>query len=148
MANAAFSPDSASVGFVFIDTFILSKNFPFANITKMHWDNLRDTVSVAVNIFDWVIVVGDSAALSSSASNRFLTNTLRPFLKEHNVDVYLSGNVENMEAIEVRNIRGKLLSNSLLFLFFTRMAHLRISTAGHPQGAGVQQGRPEAPWLW
>lgn len=103
-ANAAFGSAGGSAGFVFIDTFILSDRFRFQYITKLHWDNLRDTITAASRIYDWVIVVGDKAILSSGSSkgDSYLSKTLRPFLKELNVDAYISGNDNDMEVIEVR----------------------------------------------
>lgn len=105
-ANAAYGSSDGSVGFVFIDTYILSDKFRFQNFTKLHWDNLRDTVGAAVRIFDWVIVIGDKAIMSSGMSkgDLYLSDTLRPFLKEMKVDAYISGNDYDMEVIEVGDL--------------------------------------------
>lgn len=88
-----------SVGFVFIDTYILSDKFAWQNITKLHWDTLRATVAVAARIYDWVIVVGDRSIIPGG--DAYLSKTLRPFLKEMQVDAYISGGEQNMEIVEV-----------------------------------------------
>lgn len=92
-----------SAGFIFVDTFILSDAFAYPNITKKHWDSLRDTVEAAVQIFDWTVVVGDVAMLSSGASkgNAILYRSFGSFLKDFGVDVYISGNDYDMEVIQV-----------------------------------------------
>lgn len=101
-ASAAYGGTDGSAGFVFVDTFILSDKFPYQNITKLHWNALRDTVKAAVKIFDWVIVVGDKAILSSGGSkgDPYLSDTLRQLLKSYQVDAYVSGNDYDMEIIE------------------------------------------------
>lgn len=104
-ANAAFANSDTSAVFVFVDTFILSNDFRFQNITKLHWNELRDTIGAAVRIFDWVIAVGDKAMLSSgrSSGDNYLNSTLGPFLKDMKVDAYISGNDPDMEIVEVPN---------------------------------------------
>lgn len=101
-ANAAFTNSDTSAVFVFVDTFILSNSFRFQNITKLHWNELRDTIAAAVRIFDWVIAVGDKAMISNGRSkgDNYLNNTLGPFLKDMKVDAYISGNDPDMEIVE------------------------------------------------
>lgn len=95
---------------MFVDTFILSDQFRFKNITALHWQVLKETITAAVQVFDWVIVVGDKSLISadkssssSSISDINVRTTLRFFLKEMKVDVYLSGSNENLEVVEVRH---------------------------------------------
>lgn len=101
-AGAAIGARDASVGLVFVDTYILSDNFAYSNITKLHWDALKQTVTTLGKIFDWTIVVGHAALVSSGASkgDAKLRKTLGRFLHEHNVDMYLSGSDYDMEIIK------------------------------------------------
>lgn len=101
-STAAFAGNDVSVAFVFIDTWILSEDFIYANITKLAWDDLQKTLKTVAKIFDWVIVVGDKAIHSSGASkgNSFLAKTLRPLLKEYGVDAYISGQDNDLEILE------------------------------------------------
>ncbi|XP_053990889.1 uncharacterized protein LOC128882989 [Hylaeus volcanicus] len=97
-----FGSSRASVIYVMIDTYILSENFPQQNITELHWNDLRETLTIAGSVVDWVIVVGDKPILSSGASkgDAYLSQTLRQLLKSTNVDAYISGGDFNMELIE------------------------------------------------
>lgn len=100
--GVSFGPVSASVIFVMIDTNVISENFPLQNVTKIHWDTLKKTLITAASLFDWVIVVGDKAILSSGTSkgDNYLSNTLRPLLRDTKVDAYISGNDYDMEIVE------------------------------------------------
>ncbi|XP_061385294.1 glideosome-associated protein 50-like [Danaus plexippus] len=52
-ASTAYTATDSSVGFVFVDTYILSDSFPHTNITKLHWDATKNTIAAAVQIYDW-----------------------------------------------------------------------------------------------
>eukprot|EP00917_Polyrhabdina_sp_WS-2016_P009765 GHVP01021465.1.p1 GENE.GHVP01021465.1~~GHVP01021465.1.p1 ORF type:complete len:375 (-),score=55.37 GHVP01021465.1:69-1193(-) len=100
--NFGHSKQDVSVAFVFIDTHILSQDFPHSDITEKHWNDLKATLEASTQIFDWLIVVGDKALVSSGSSkgNKYLQSTLLPMLKEHKVDAYISGSDHDMEFIK------------------------------------------------
>lgn len=104
--NTMVTATDVSAGFIFVDTFILSDAFAYPNITKKHWDTLKDTVQAAVQIFDWTIVIGDAAMLSSGASkgNARLFRSFGAFLKDYGVDAYISGNDYDMEILKDGNM--------------------------------------------
>lgn len=99
------SPEVSAI-FIFIDTKILSNNFPVEHFTARHWNNLRETVKLATQSHDWVFVVGDQAIYSSGAKGggRYFQKNLRPLLKDFNVDAYISGSDHTMEIIEDGNL--------------------------------------------
>eukprot|EP00917_Polyrhabdina_sp_WS-2016_P009764 GHVP01021464.1.p1 GENE.GHVP01021464.1~~GHVP01021464.1.p1 ORF type:complete len:327 (-),score=47.44 GHVP01021464.1:69-1049(-) len=73
-----------------------------SDITEKHWNDLKATLEASTQIFDWLIVVGDKALVSSGSSkgNKYLQSTLLPMLKEHKVDAYISGSDHDMEFIK------------------------------------------------
>lgn len=100
--GVTFGRTSSSVIFVMIDTHVMSDSFALQNVTTLQWDTLKRTLTTAVSLFDWVIVVGDKAILSSGTSkgDSYLSNTLRQLLRDTKVDAYISGNDYDMEIIE------------------------------------------------
>jgi len=100
--TSTFAGADVSVGFVFVDTKILNDDFAWANVTKLAWDDLRSSLSIASRIFDWVVVVGHQPLISSGSSkgSYFLSQTLKPLLKEFNVDAYISGKDHDLEILE------------------------------------------------
>lgn len=91
-----------SIGLVFIDTFILSEEFKYQNITTQHWNSFKDTAAAYARLFDWVFVVGDKSIFSSGASktDKYLADNLRPVLKDLGIDAYISGYDYDLEMIE------------------------------------------------
>ncbi|VWU49997.1 glideosome-associated protein 50, putative [Hepatocystis sp. ex Piliocolobus tephrosceles] len=95
-----------SAAFIFIDTWILSKNFPYQDIHEQAWEDLKLQLNVAQKIADFIIVVGDQPIYSSGASrgNSYLAYYLLPVLKNAQVDLYIAGHDNNMELIENNEI--------------------------------------------
>ncbi|SOV14242.1 secreted acid phosphatase [Plasmodium sp. gorilla clade G2] len=91
-----------AAAFIFIDTWVLSSNFPYKKIHEKAWNDLKSQLSVAKKIADFIIVVGDQPIYSSgySRGNSYLAYYLLPLLKEAQVDLYISGHDNNMEVIE------------------------------------------------
>ncbi|CAD2102987.1 glideosome-associated protein 50, putative [Plasmodium vinckei] len=95
-----------AAAFIFIDTWILSANFPYKDIHKKAWEDLKLQLNVAKKVTDFIIVVGDKPIYSSGLSrgNSYLSYYLLPLLKEAQVDLYISGHDNNMEVIEDSDI--------------------------------------------
>ncbi|CRG96728.1 glideosome-associated protein 50, putative [Plasmodium gallinaceum] len=95
-----------AAAFIFIDTWILSPNFPYKNIHERAWDDLKSQLTVAKKIADFIIVVGDQPIYSSGLSrgNSYLAYYLLPLLKDAQVDLYIAGHDNNMEVIEDNDI--------------------------------------------
>ncbi|EKX72625.1 acid phosphatase protein, putative [Theileria equi strain WA] len=95
-----------SVGFIFIDTWILSHAFPFKDVTDSAWNELKTTLEIAPKIVDYIIVVGDKPIISSGASkgDSNLAYHLLPLLKEAQVDAYIAGHDHDMEFIDYQDI--------------------------------------------
>ncbi|KAI4839415.1 glideosome-associated protein 50 [Plasmodium brasilianum] len=91
-----------AAAFLFIDTWILSGNFPYRNIHEKAWEDLKLQLNVAKKIADFIIVVGDQPIYSSGLSrgNSYLAYYLLPLLKDAQVDLYIAGHDNNMEVIE------------------------------------------------
>lgn len=114
--SGAYASSDVGVGFVFLDTYILSSQFRWQNITKLHWDNLNKTLSAAAQIFDWVIVVGDKSISPSKSTKEAhkkdpdtrLRQSLRALLKSAQVDAYISGNNPGLTMTAVRNETERL----------------------------------------
>lgn len=102
VANSLMASPEVSVFFIFIDTKILGAGFPVDPMTSRHWNDLRTMVKASAKTYDWVIVVGDQAIFSSGArgGSSYLKTNLRPLLRDHLVDAYISGSDEDMEIIE------------------------------------------------
>lgn len=90
-----------SVNFVFIDTHILSPDFPHKNITEQHWNDLRSTLASAGKVYDWLIVVGDKPIHNMGRSK----NALLRLLTDNKVDAYLSGQEKVLEIQDFKNVR-------------------------------------------
>lgn len=56
-----------SVGFIFIDTWILSDAFPYKDVSNAAWSDLKKALEVAPRILDYIIVVGDKPIQSSGS---------------------------------------------------------------------------------
>ncbi|KJP88624.1 hypothetical protein AK88_01704 [Plasmodium fragile] len=95
-----------AAAFIFIDTWILSSNFPYKKIHDRAWEDLKAQLNVAKKIADYIIVVGDQPIYSSGSSrgNSYLAYYLLPLLKDAQVDLYISGHDHNMEVLEDSNI--------------------------------------------
>ncbi|GAW80244.1 glideosome-associated protein 50 [Plasmodium gonderi] len=95
-----------SAAFIFIDTWILSSNFPYKKIHERAWADLKSQLNVAKKIADYIIIVGDQPIYSSGSSrgNSYLSYYLLPLLKDAQVDLYISGHDHNMEVIEDNEI--------------------------------------------
>lgn len=91
-----------AAAFIFIDTWILSANFPYKKIHERAWADLKAQLNVAKKIADYIIVVGDQPIYSSGSSrgNSYLAYYLLPLLKDAQVDLYISGHDHNMEILE------------------------------------------------
>lgn len=95
-----------AAAFLFIDTWILSQNFPYKNIHKRAWEDLKAQLSVSRKFADYIIIVGDQPIYSSGSSrgNSYLAYHLLPLLKEAEVDLYIAGHDNNLEVIEDHDI--------------------------------------------
>lgn len=91
-----------SVGFIFIDTWILSDAFPYKDVSNAAWSDLKKALEVAPRILDYIIVVGDKPIQSSGSSkgDSHLAYYLLPLLREAQVDAYISGYDHDMEIID------------------------------------------------
>ncbi|KAK1442449.1 metallo-dependent phosphatase like protein [Babesia gibsoni] len=91
-----------SVGFIFIDTWILSDAFPYKEVSNAAWADLKKALEVAPKVLDYIIVVGDKPIHSSGPSkgDSYLTYYLLPLLREAQVDAYISGYDHDMEVID------------------------------------------------
>ncbi|SBT33477.1 glideosome-associated protein 50, putative [Plasmodium ovale wallikeri] len=121
-----------AAAFIFIDTWILSSNFPYKDIHEKAWNDLKLQLNVSKKIADFVIVVADKPIYSSGSSrgNSYLAYYLLPLLKDAHVDLYIAGHDNNMEVIEDSDIahvtcgssavsNGKLAMKSSKSLFFS-----------------------------
>ncbi|ORM41226.1 Tartrate-resistant acid phosphatase type 5 [Babesia sp. Xinjiang] len=95
-----------SVGFIFIDTWILSNAFPYKDVTNAAWADLKKVLEIAPRILDYIIVVGDKPIQSSGPSkgDSQLAYYLLPLLREAQVDAYISGYDHDMEIIDSNGI--------------------------------------------
>lgn len=95
-----------AAAFLFIDTWILSQNFPYKNIHKRAWSDLKAQLAVSRKFADFIIIVADQPIYSSGSSrgSSYLAYHLLPLLKEAEVDLYISGHDNNMEVIEDHDI--------------------------------------------
>eukprot|EP01054_Gregarina_sp_Poly1_P011321 Gregarina_sp_Poly_1__11320@NODE_947_length_5591_cov_64_240043_g671_i0_p1_GENE_NODE_947_length_5591_cov_64_240043_g671_i0NODE_947_length_5591_cov_64_240043_g671_i0_p1_ORF_typecomplete_len426_score56_27_NODE_947_length_5591_cov_64_240043_g671_i06331910 len=102
VANSIMASPEVSAFFIFIDTKILGAGFPVDPMTSRHWNDLRTMIKSSAKTYDWVIIVGDQAIYSSGSSggSSYLKSNLRPLLRDHLVDAYISGSDEDMEIIE------------------------------------------------
>ncbi|GIX65110.1 acid phosphatase GAP50 [Babesia caballi] len=91
-----------SVGFIFIDTWILSSAFPYKEVSNAAWADLKKVLEIAPRILDFIIVVGDKPIQSSGPSkgDSHLAYYLLPLLREAQVDAYISGYDHDMEMID------------------------------------------------
>lgn len=90
------------VGFIFIDTWVLSPSFPFNKIHDKAWLELETTLKIASKVVEFIIVVGDKPIYSSGSSkgDSYLEKKLLPLLKMANVDMYIAGHDHDMEVIQ------------------------------------------------
>eukprot|EP01053_Blabericola_migrator_P012088 Blabericola_migrator_1__12087@NODE_744_length_6668_cov_95_131495_g534_i0_p2_GENE_NODE_744_length_6668_cov_95_131495_g534_i0NODE_744_length_6668_cov_95_131495_g534_i0_p2_ORF_typecomplete_len425_score70_06_NODE_744_length_6668_cov_95_131495_g534_i037975071 len=102
IANSLMASPEVSVFFIFVDTKILGASFPVDPMTSRHWHDLRAMIKASSKTYDWVIVVGDQAIFSSGSKgpSSYFKSNLRPLLRDHLVDAYISGSDEDMEIIE------------------------------------------------
>ncbi|CDR98116.1 acid phosphatase, putative [Babesia bigemina] len=91
-----------SVGFIFIDTWILSQAFPYKDVSNAAWADLKKVLEIAPKILDYIVVVGDKPIQSSGPSkgDSQLAYYLLPLLRDAQVDAYISGYDHDMEIID------------------------------------------------
>uniref|UniRef100_A0A3B0MZ80 Acid phosphatase, putative n=1 Tax=Theileria annulata TaxID=5874 RepID=A0A3B0MZ80_THEAN len=91
-----------SVGFIFVDTWVLSNQFPYKDVTNDAWNELKKTLEIAPKVVDYIVVVGDKPVLSSGKSkgDTFLSYKLLPLLKQAQVDAYVAGYDQDMELLD------------------------------------------------
>ncbi|KAK2196095.1 bifunctional Metallo-dependent phosphatase-like/Calcineurin-like phosphoesterase domain [Babesia duncani] len=91
-----------SVGFIFIDTWVLSSAFPFKDVSQAAWADLKKTLEIAPKLLDYIIVVGDKPIYSSGPSkgDSQLAYYLLPLLRKAQVDAYIAGHDHDMEVID------------------------------------------------
>nr|BAN64574.1 acid phosphatase, putative [Babesia bovis] len=103
-----------SVGFIFIDTWILSTAFPYKDVSNAAWADLKKVLEIAPKILDYIIVVGDKPIQSSGPSkgDAQLSYYLLPLLRDAQVDAYIAGYDHNMEVIDSNGIAMIVTGNA------------------------------------
>ncbi|GFE55908.1 acid phosphatase [Babesia ovis] len=103
-----------SVGFIFIDTWILSNAFPYKDVSNAAWADLKKVLEIAPKILDYIIVVGDKPIQSSGPSkgDSQLAYYLLPLLRDAQVDAYIAGYDHDMEVIDSNGISMIVTGNA------------------------------------
>ncbi|BAM41047.1 acid phosphatase [Theileria orientalis strain Shintoku] len=103
-----------SVGFVFVDTWILSNQFPYKDVSSQAWEELKKTLEIAPKVVDYIVVVGDKPVLSSGSSkgDTYLSYKLLPLLKQAQVDAYLAGYDADMELLDYEGVTLAVVGSS------------------------------------